>query len=151
MNPKRVQVRLDLFHWKKNCYQCPSSATGVASSSTPNLPERNKTKAGKSHLTSVPINCFVSSRTSSTKQCDPANFNTSQSQSSRRRCSPCSESVFSCFNSLRRPPTLALSLPPPVVPAQRIPSLRSATTNQVSTPSSSLQWNDRSTDDLVRE
>lgn len=82
---------------------------------------------------------------------DPANFNTSQSQSSRRRCSPCSESVFSCFNSLKQTPTLALSSPPSVVPAQRMPSLRSATPNQVSTPNFSSQWNDRSTDDLVGE
>ena len=138
--------------------------TGVASSSTPNLPslaERNQTRAGKSHLihrtplspltTSSPRGPALQSNVS-----DPGNLNLSQSQSSRRRrCSPCSESLLSCcqasFNSLRRRPTLALSSPPPAVPAQRMSPLRGVSTDQVSTQSSLLEWDDRLTDDLVEE
>lgn len=140
--------------------QVQEMTTGVVGSPTPNLPslaDRNKTKAWKSHLVHTP---FLSPSNASSPRglvlqrnvSDPGSLNPSQSKSSRSRCSPCSDGMFSCchasFNSLRRPPTLAISGPPPTVRAERLAPVRSAPTNQVSIE---REWDDRLTDDLVQE
>jgi hypothetical protein len=139
--------------------QVQEMTTRVAGSSTGNTTsfgERKEMTTGKNRLIHRPVQPPATARSPrgqalQSSLSDPETFNQSESQSSRRRCSPCSENIFSCcqttFNSLRRPQTLSISGPAPTVSAQRIAPLRSARTTQ----SSTLEWDDRLTDDLVQE